>query len=441
MLPDNSIINFTIPDKHIQKMIRKKKGGIYMRESYIQELIAERLGGNQFGKDTVIYKFEKIKRAKKVAQAAHPDMEIIDLGVGEPDAMADSGVVAKLLEEATKWENRGYTDNGILDFQKAAAKYMEEVYHVSGIDPEAEVIHAIGSKPALAMMAQCFINPGDIALMTVPGYPVMGTMAQWLGGDVYYLPLTEEREYLPDLDSIPTAILEKAKLLYINYPNNPTGAFATKEFFEKVIAFAKKYEILVVQDAAYGALTFDGTEPMSILSIEGAKDVCVEIHSLSKAFNMTGWRMAFVVGNPLAVKVFGAVKDNNDSGQFAAIQYASKYALEHPEITRETSEKYSRRHNMLVEALKKLGFDVKKPKASFYLYFKIPKGTKDGEVFKTGEDFSQYLIREKLISTVPWDDVEPCVRMTVTFLAQDEEEERKVVEEIYRRLSDVEFIF
>ncbi|NDO45785.1 LL-diaminopimelate aminotransferase [Clostridium sp. MD294] len=412
-----------------------------MKESYIQNLIAERLGGKKFGKDTVIYKFEKIKRARRLAEQEHPEMAMIDLGVGEPDAMADEGVIKTLAEQAAVWENRGYTDNGILEFQQAAAEYMKKVYHVEGIDPETEICHAIGSKPALAMMAQCFINPGDVTLMTVPGYPVMGTMTQWLGGEVYNIPLKKENSYLPDLKAIPKDIAKKAKLLYINYPNNPTGAFATEKFFKEVIAFAKKNSILIVQDAAYAALTFDGTKPLSILSLEGAKDVCIEVHSLSKAFNMTGWRMAFVVGNALAIKAFATVKDNNDSGQFAAIQLAGKYAMEHTEITEETNKKYSRRHDMLVETLTSLGFDVVKPKASFYLYFKVPKGIKGGERFKTGEDFSQYLIREKCISTVPWDDVEHCVRMTVTFLAYGEQEERQVMEEIKRRLSDVEFEF
>lgn len=412
-----------------------------MADSYIQELIAERIGGNKFGKDTVLYKFEKIKRARRAAMAAHPGVEIIDMGVGEPDAMADAGVIAELAKEAAVWENRGYTDNGREPFQQAAAKYMDEVYGVKGIDPETEVIHSIGSKPALAMMAQTFINPGDVTLMTVPGYPIIGTMTSWLGGEVYKLPLLESNDFLPDLKAIPEDIAKRAKLLYINYPNNPTGAFATIEFFKEAIAFAKKYDIIVVQDAAYAALTFDGTKPLSFLSVEGAKEVGIEIHSLSKAFNMTGWRMAFVTGNPLVVKAFAAVKDNNDSGQFNAIQLAGKYALEHVEITDATAAKYSRRHSMLVEILNKLGFNAKKPKASFYLYVKIPKGTKSGEVFTTAEDFSQFLIREKLISTVPWDDVEPYVRMSVTFIAETEEEEKRVINEIYNRLADVEFIF
>lgn len=412
-----------------------------MSESYIQKLIAERIGGSKFGKDTVLYKFEKIKRARRAAVAAHPEMEVIDIGVGEPDAMADEGVVKTLAEEAAKWENRGYTDNGREPFMKAAAKYMEDVYGVSGIDYETEVLHSIGSKPALAMIPQAFINPGDVALVTVPGYGVLGTMTRWLGGETYNLPLLESNNFLPDLDNIPEEILQRAKILYINYPNNPTGAFATEAFFKKVIRFAKKHKIIVIQDAAYAALTFDGTKPLSFLSIPGAKEVGIEIHSLSKAFNMTGWRMAFMVGNPLVVKAVAAVKDNNDSGQFHAIQLAGKYALEHPEITLATAEKYSRRHTMLAETLKKLGFSAKKPKASFYMYVKAPKGIKGGEKFKTAEDFSQWLLREKLISTVPWDEVEPYVRLSVTFLALGEAEEKNVMQEIYDRLSDVEFEF
>lgn len=412
-----------------------------MSESYIQKLIAERIGGSKFGKDTVLYKFEKIKRARRAAVAAHPEMEVIDLGVGEPDAMADEGVVKTLAEEAAKWENRGYTDNGREPFMKAAAKYMEDVYGVSGIDYETEVLHSIGSKPTLAMIPQAFINPGDVALVTVPGYGVLGTMTRWLGGETYNLPLLESNNFLPDLDNIPEEILQRAKILYINYPNNPTGAFATEAFFKKVIRFAKKHKIIVIQDAAYAALTFDGTKPLSFLSIPGAKEVGIEIHSLSKAFNMTGWRMAFMVGNPLVVKAVAAVKDNNDSGQFHAIQLAGKYALEHPEITLATAEKYSRRHTMLAETLKKLGFSAKKPKASFYMYVKAPKGIKGGEKFKTAEDFSQWLLREKLISTVPWDEVEPYVRLSVTFLALGEAEEKNVMQEIYDRLSDVEFEF
>ncbi|WP_029460021.1 LL-diaminopimelate aminotransferase [Solidesulfovibrio alcoholivorans] len=412
-----------------------------MNESYIQQLFAARIGGDKFGKDTVLYKFEKIKRAKKAALAAHPDVALIDLGVGEPDWMAAPEVVEVLCAEARKPENRGYTDNGVQVFKDAAARYMAAVYGVAGIDPACEVVHGIGSKPVLALLPLAFINPDDITIMTVPGYPVMGTTTKGLGGEVVNLPLLPENDFLPDLDALTAEQRRRAKLLYINYPNNPTGATATPDFFEKVVRFAKENGVIVVSDAAYGALTFDGRKPLSFLATPGAKDVGVEIHSLSKAYNMTGWRLAFVCGNELVVKGFAAVKDNNDSGQFAAIQKAGVYCLEHPEITEKTAAKYSRRHDMLVAALVAAGFSVKKPGASFYLYARIPGGTKAGRTFASAEDFSQYMITEKLISTVPWDDAGPYVRFSVTFEAADEAEERRIIDEIARRLSDAGFVF
>lgn len=410
-------------------------------ESYIQQLFAERIGGESFGKGDVLYKFEKIKRAKAAAKEANPNVELIDMGVGEPDWMADEGVIETLYEEAQEWENRGYADNGIYEFKEAAAEYMEEVFGVEGLDPETEVNHSIGSKPALAMLPSAFINPGDITIMTTPGYPVMGTHTEWLEGEVVNLPLLKENGFLPDLTTLTAEQKERAKILYLNYPNNPTGAVATKEFFAEVVEFAKENDIIVIHDAAYAGLTFDDYEPLSFLSVPGAKEVGVELQSMSKAFNMTGWRMAFVAGNPLVVNAFATVKDNNDSGQFQAIQKACVYALNHPEITEKTVEKYSRRHDMLVEALQDLGFEAEKPKGSFYLYVPIPKGTKDGVEFENAEEFAEYLIKEHLISTVPWDDAGSFVRFSVTFVAEGEEEEKRVVEEIKDRLSRDEFVF
>jgi LL-diaminopimelate aminotransferase len=411
------------------------------QETYIQQQFAERIGGANYGKDTAIYKFEKIKRAKAAAKKDFPDIELIDMGVGEPDDMADAGIVAKLAEEAAKRENRGYADNGIAEFKEAAAKYLHDVFGVEGIDPVTEVVHSIGSKPAIAMLPSCFINPGDITIMTVPGYPIIGTHTKYLGGEVYTVPLTEENDFLPDLDAIPEEVARKAKLMYLNYPNNPTGASATKEFFGKVVDWAKKYEVVIVHDAPYAALTYDGLKPLSFLSVPGAKDVGVELHSLSKSYNMTGWRIGFVTGNPLVVKAFSDVKDNNDSGQFIAIQKAAAYGLAHPEITERIAAKYSRRHELLVNALNDLGFKAKKPKGSFFLYVEAPKGVEGGPTFTTAEDFSQFLIREKLISTVPWDDAGRFVRFSVTFIADGEDEERRVISEIKRRLGDLKFIF
>jgi len=409
-------------------------------DSYIQSLFAERLGGNSFGKDTTIYKFEKIKRAKRAAMAASPEKELFDLGVGEPDEMAFPGVVKTLQLEAEKPENRGYTDNGIAEFKEAAVKYMNDICGVSGLDAETEVNHIIGSKPGLAMIPSIFINPGDITLMTVPGYPVMGTHTQYLGGDVVKLPLTQENNFLPDLKSIDSETCRKAKLLYLNYPNNPTGANATRKFFEEVVEFAQAHDIAVIQDAAYAALNFDG-EPLSFLSVPGAKEVGAELHSLSKAYNMTGWRIAFIVGNELVVKGLAHVKDNIDSGQFAAIQKAGIFALEHPDITREILEKYRRRLTLLVEALKSVGFQANMPGGSFFLYVEAPKGISGGPRFDSAEDFSQFLIKEMMISTVPWDDVGRFVRFSATFAAKEPTDEVRIVKEIQNRLASVKFEF
>ncbi len=408
---------------------------------YIQNLFADRIGGKNFGKETVLYKFEKIKRARRAAEAEHPETPIIDMGVGEPDWMADPSVVERLAVEAQKYENRGYADNGILPFQEAAAAYMQKVFSVSGLNPQTEICHSIGSKPALAMLPQAFINPGDVAIVTVPGYGVLATMTRFLGGEAYALPLLPENDFLPDLNAVPPEIAKRAKLLYINYPNNPTGAVATPEFFQEVIDFAKKNEIIVVSDAAYAALTFDGYAPLSFLSVPGAKDVGVEIQSLSKAFNMTGWRLGFVAGNEKVVKAFACIKDNNDSGQFKAIQYAGAQALSTPSITERTVAKYSRRHDLLVKTLTEVGFRVKKPKGSFYLYAQAPKGIEGGEKFDTAEDFSQWLIREKQISTVPWDDAGHFIRFSVTFIADSEEAEISLMKEIARRLAGVKFVW
>jgi len=412
-----------------------------MQAGYIQQLFAERIGGAKFGMDTEIYKFEKIKRAKQAALGAHPDVELIDLGVGEPDEMADQRVVQTLYEEAGKKENRFYSDNGITVFKQAAADYMNNVFGVSGIDPETEVNHIIGSKTALAMLPTAFINPGDVTIMPSPCYPILGTHTEYLGGEVVSLPIHAGNQFLPDLDSLSPEILKRAKLLYLNYPNNPTGAYATRAFFEKVVKFAKQHNLIVVHDAAYAALVFDGEKPLSFLSIPGAKEVGVELHSLSKSFNMTGWRIGFIVGHPQIVKAFATVKDNNDSGQFIAIQKAAVYALQHPEITENISKKYSRRHEMLVEALRSLGFTAEKPKGSFFLYTAAPKAIAGGPEFRTAEDYSQYLIREKMISTVPWDNAGQYIRFSVTFQAQDEEEEKRVIEEVKRRLSSDRYIF
>ena len=415
-----------------------------MSESFIQNLFAERIGGRNYGKSTAIYKFEKIKRAKRAAMAAHPGAEIIDMGVGEPDEMAFPEVVEKLSQEARLPENRGYADNGDAVLKQSAARYMERVCGVKGINPETEMLHSIGSKAALSILPAALINPGDYVLMTTPGYPVFGTHAKYYGGLVHNLPLTEANGFLPDLDSIPAEVLKKAKVLVINYPNNPTGASATPEFFAKVVSFCQANNIVVIHDAAYAALVFEG-KPLSFLATPGAKELGVELHSASKTFNMTGWRCGFVVGNELLVKAYGDVKDNTDSGQFLAVQHAAAFGFDHPEITEKIASKYSRRMGALVEVLRQAGFNARKPKGSFFLYVKAPKAAVKTDrtriEFKTAEEISQWLITEKLISTVPWDDAGAYLRFSVTFVAQNEADEKRILGEIATRLGDVKFEF
>ena len=414
-----------------------------MSDPYIQELFAERIGGNQYGKSTAIYKFEKIKRAKKAAKEAKPNVDLIDMGVGEPDEMAFPIVIESLKDEAAKPENRGYADNGGEEFKEAAAKYMGEVFGVYNIDSSKEVIHSIGSKTALSMIPACFINPGDYVLMTVPGYPVLGTHAKYLGGNVHNIKLEEDSDFLPDLDSVPAEIVAKSKILVLNYPNNPTGASATLDFFAKAVAFAKANNLIILQDAAYASLIFEG-KPVSIFQVPGAKDVAVELHSLSKSYNMTGWRIGFVVGNSLIVQAYADMKDNSDSGQFLAIQKAGAVALANPQITDEIADKYSRRMDLLISALNQNGFSAKKPKGSFFLYVAAPtSATYEGTSteFDSGEEFSQWLITNELISTVPWDDCGSFIRFSVTFDAKGEAKEKEIVGEIAQRLAKYKFTF
>jgi LL-diaminopimelate aminotransferase len=280
--------------------------------------------------------------------------------------------------------------------------------------------------------------------MTTPGYPVFGTHAKYYGGMVYNLPLTEENRFQPNLESVPADVLRKTKVLVLNYPNNPTGAGATPEFFARVVEFARHHQLIVVHDAAYAALVFDG-QPLSFLATPGAKDVGIELHSTSKSFNMTGWRCGFVAGNELLVKAYGSVKDNTDSGQFLAIQHAAAYCFDHPEITEKIAAKYSRRMDGLVGVLNQCGFQAAKPNGSFFLYVRAPKAavTKEGDrvAFDSAEAVTQWLITEKLISTVPWEEAGPYLRFSVTFEAKDRKEEQRVLSEIGNRLGDVTFEF
>ena len=247
-------------------------------DPWFQARFAQRIGGAMYGKDTAIYKFEMIKRAKRKALADHPERLMLDFGIGENDEMAPENVRAVMRREIDRPENRGYADNGIAAYKEAAAAFMEREFGVV-LDPEKEVNHCIGSKTAYAMLPAAFIDPGDVTLMTVPGYPVAGTATRWFGGTVHKLPLLEENGFFPDLAGIPDDVVAKTKMLVLCYPNSPTGKTATLEFYEQVVDWAHKHRVIVVQDAAHIMLSYDD-DPLSFLSIDGAKDVGVEVHSM-----------------------------------------------------------------------------------------------------------------------------------------------------------------
>lgn len=401
-------------------------------DPYFQTLFADRIGGADYGKSTDIYKFEKIKRAKRQAVSDFPDRALLDFGIGENDDLAALPVRERLKLEVDRVENRGYADNGIAPFKDAAAAFMHRQFGVS-LDADTEVCHAIGTKPAYAMLPACFINPSDVTLLTVPGYPVAGTHTRYYGGEVHKLPLTAANGYYPDLAGIPADIRRRAKLLVINYPNSPTGAVATRDFYKRVVDFARENHVVVVQDAAHILLTY-GQPPLSFLQVDGAKDVGVEVHSLSKGFNMIGWRMGFVCGHAKLVQAYADVKDNGDSGQFMAIQLAAADALGRADIPAAIRTKYERRLRKLVAALNHAGFTATMPGGTYFLYARAPVAAGDTP-FTTAEDASQYLIREQSLSCVPWDDAGAYLRFSVTYQAADEAAEDALMRETAKRLA------
>lgn len=406
----------------------------------IQNLFAERIGGAQFGQDTAIYKFEKIKRAKAAARAAHPGVEMLDFGVGEPDQMAPRAIRQALKKAVDDPANRGYADNGIAEFKVAAGQYMAEFFGVTDLDPVTEINHSIGSKPALAMIPLCFINPGDAVLATIPGYPVLATHTTYLGGSVIPVPLLAKNKFFPDLKALEQMDLSRVKLFYVNYPNNPTGAAATEDFYDELIAFAQRHNILIVQDAAYATLIY-GRERLSILARPGGKEAAIELHSMSKSYNMTGWRLGFVAGSARAVAAVAEVKDNIDSGQFKAIQKAACAGIANIKLSEKIRAHYQRRLRRLVKVLKAAGFKANMPGGTFYLYVPAPKGAAGGRVFANAEEATEYLITEHCISTVPWDDAGAFLRFSATFESAGRADDARVLDELGQRLASAGLIF
>ena len=402
----------------------------------INELFSNRIGGKEFLNNTNIYRFTKIKNAKE--EAINKGYEVLDFGIGEPDKKANDLIIDCLYDEAKKWENREYADNGCLEFNKACSAYLR-VEHGVEVDYKSEVMHCMGIKAALNILPLAFINKDDYIITTSPGYNVMANLGKWLDCKVYEYKLNKFNNYLIDFEDIDESILKKCKLLYINYPNNPTGAVATREFFKEVVKYAKKYNFIVVHDAAYIDLCFDESSKVSFLSVEGAKDVGVELYSFSKGFNMTGWRIGFIAGNKDIIKAYGTIKENVDSGQFLAIQKACITALNNYElIVNENKEMYLRRHKLIKDVLEKCGFKASVPKAGFYQYVEIPKSC-NGVSFESASEFALWLIENAHVMVIPYDDEGKYVRFSMTFVASNEEQEKEVADKLEERLKKYKF--
>jgi LL-diaminopimelate aminotransferase len=356
------------------------------------------------------YLFAEIDKRKE--EMRKKGIDLIDLGIGDPDLPTPKPIIERLQKAAENPRNHRYPSyEGMIEFRTAVAQWYSRRFGIQ-LDPETEVLSLIGSKEGIAHIPLSFVDPGDLVLVPSPGYPVYRVSTLFAGGTPYFLPLRKKNGFLPNVSQIPESVAKKAKLLFINYPNNPTSAVAEISFFEEVVAFARRYRIVVCHDAAYSEVAFGGYHPPSFLQADGAKEVGVEFHSLSKTFNMTGWRIGFAVGHSEILAGLGRVKTNIDSGLFQAIQEAGTEALNHfdtplPEII----NIYERRRDVMVKGLRELGLEVDQPKATFYLWIQVPKGYTSGR-------FAATLLEQAGIVATPGngfgEDGEGFIRMALT---------------------------
>lgn len=339
------------------------------------------------------YLFAAIDQLKQKALAK--EVDLINLGIGDPDLPTPPTIVQRLQRASEDPKNHQYPSyEGLLTFRQAAADWYRQRFGVR-LDPKNEVLTLIGSKEGIGHVPLAFINPGDVALIPDPGYPVYHAGTLFAGGRSHFMPLKKENHFLPEFDRIPKAVLKKARLLFINYPNNPTSATAGEAFFKETIRFARRHKLIVCHDNAYSEVYFDGERPMSFLELDGAKEVGIEFHSLSKTFNMTGWRIGFALGNPQILSALGKVKSNLDSGVFQAVQEAGIEALNLRESTTDEIRKiYQERRDTLVSGLLGLGLSVDPPKATFYVWVGVPKGF-------TAMKFTMHLLDRAGIVTTP----------------------------------------
>ena len=319
------------------------------------------------------YLFAELDRKK--AEARSRGVDVIDLGVGDPDLPTPDNIINKLAEAAREPRYHRYpTYTGMNEFRKAVSRWYKKRAGVD-LEPIQEVVSLIGSKEGIAHIPLAFINPGDVVLVPSPAYPVYAIATLFAGGIPHEMPLLKENSFLPDLGQIPADVLGKAKMMFLNYPNNPTAAPATREFFRTVVDFAEKHNIMICHDFAYSEMTFDSYVPPSFLEIPGAIDVGIEFHSLSKTYNMTGWRIGWAAGNAKIIDGLGRIKSNIDSGIFEAIQVAGIEALEgDQQCLADMRDIYTERRDVLIGGLRKLGINVEPPKATFYVWFEVPSG-------------------------------------------------------------------
>jgi len=344
-------------------------------------------------KDLPPYLFATIDRMKE--KAIGKGVDLIDLSIGDPDIPTPEHIVERMRTAVNNPAHHQYPSYvGMLSFRQAVADWYKRRFNVK-LDPKTEVLSLIGSKEGIGHMPLAFVNPGDYVLVSSPGYPVYPVATLFAGGQTHEMPLLEKNHYLPDLKKIPKRVLKKAKLMFVNYPNNPTAACADKAFFKELVSFAAKHNILVCHDAAYTEMYYGNDRPLSFLQIPGAKNAGIEFHSLSKTYNMTGWRIGFAVGNRDAIAGLGKIKTNIDSGIFQAIQEAGIEALETKDSELKKIRKiYRERRDALYRGLTKLGFQLNNPKATFYLWVKCPVGV-------SSMDFTTLLLNRAGILTTP----------------------------------------
>ncbi|HBH60276.1 MAG TPA: LL-diaminopimelate aminotransferase [Nitrospiraceae bacterium] len=339
------------------------------------------------------YLFAAIDKMKQ--EALSRGVDLIDLSIGDPDTPTPRHIIERMRKAVKNPAHHQYPSySGMLSFRQAVAAWYKKRFNVT-LDPMTEVLSLIGSKEGIGHVPLAFVNPGDVVLVPSPGYPVYPVATLFAGGISHTMPLLEKNGYLPDLKAIPRSVLKKAKLMFVNYPNNPTSACAGRAFYKDVVSFAARNNIIVCHDAAYSEIYYDDKKPMSFLQVPGAKDVGMEFHSLSKTYNMTGWRIGFAVGNKDAIAGLGKIKTNLDSGIFQAIQEAGIEALHTDDaVLKKIRDMYQGRRDALYEGLNKLGLAVDKPKASFYFWVKCPKGY-------SSMDFTVHLLNNAGILTTP----------------------------------------